>query len=172
MPSSRLTAPIAGPNVFRPGPAGEPWIREPVALDFVTTRVATADLDGDGRIEIVLAEGESDPGRLAWFSPPDWRMHVLRDDLFHPHSLQIADFNGNGLPDIFVAEMGLKRNPNPTMYLFLNRGDGTFEEAVVWEGTPTHEAKAGDLTGNGLPDIVGKPFSEKSCHVDVWFNEG
>jgi len=161
---------LAGPHVLRPGARGERWQVEPVAPDFTMTRVAAADLDGDGRLEIVLCEGESDPGRLAWFCPPDWRRHVLRDDLFHPHSLAVTDFNGDGLPDIFVAEMGLGKNPNPRMFIYVNRGGGEFEEVLIQEGIPTHEAKADDLTGNGLPDIVGKPYAPEG-RVDVWFNE-
>lgn len=162
---------IAGPNIFRPGDDPRtPWRKASFASDFVKTRVAVADLDGDGELEIVLCEGESHPGRLAWCAAPDWTPHVLRDDLFHPHSLEIADFNRDGLPDIFVGEMGLGRNPDPKMIIYLSRGDGRFEEIVFERGIPTHEAKVGDLTGDGRPDIVGKPY-EPERHIDVWFNE-
>ena len=41
---------------------------------------------------------------------------------------------------------------------------------LVQEGIPTHEAKVGDLTGDGRPDIVGKPYHPER-HNDVWFNE-
>ncbi len=162
---------LCGPHIFHPTEGGGPWHVEPVASDFVMTRVIPADLDGDGRLEVVLCEGESDPGRLAWFAPPDWRTNVLREDLFHPHSLAVADFNGDGRPDIFVAEMGLGKNPNPRMFVYLNRGDGSFQEVLIQTGVPTHEAKVGDLTGNGLPDIVGKPYSRTDYQVDVWYNE-
>jgi hypothetical protein len=162
---------IAGPNIFRPGASPhEPWTCEPLGLDFLQTRVAVADLDGDGRLEIALSEAERHPGRLAWCAPPDWRPHILRDDLFHAHSLAIADFNGDGLPDIFTAEMGLGRNGNPRMFIYVNRGGGEFEEVVFQEGVPTHEAKVADLTGDGRPDIVGKPYQPER-HIDVWFNE-
>ncbi|HUW81816.1 MAG TPA: VCBS repeat-containing protein [Phycisphaerae bacterium] len=161
---------LAGPNILRPTGAGGLWRAESFASDFVKSRVAVADLDGDGRLEIVLCEGESHPGRLAWCAPPDWRPRILRDDLFHPHSLEIADFNGDGRPDIFVAEMGLGKNPDPKMMIYRNLGGGKFEEVVIQHGIPTHEAKVGDLTGNGRPDIVGKPYDPER-HIDVWFNE-
>lgn len=161
---------IVGPNVFWPtGDSENPWRREAFAPELVMTRVAVADINGDGQLEIVLCEGESHPGRLVWCSPTDWELHVLRDDLFHPHSLEIADFNGDGLPDIFIGEMGLGRNPDPKMFIYLNQGSGQFEEVIIQRGVPTHEAKVGDLTGNGLPDIVGKPFNPER-HIDVWFN--
>ncbi len=159
---------IAGPHVLKPSGA-QLWDVDVIATDYVMTRVAVADLDCDGRLEVVLCEGESHPGRLAWFSGPPWREHLLRDDLFHPHSLQIADFNADGLPDIFVAEMGLGRNQNPRMFIYLNQGDGRFEEVLVWQGIPTHEAKVADLTGNGLPDIVGKPYVPEK-RIDAWLN--
>ena len=140
------------------------------APGYGQTRVAVADLDNDGRLQIVICEGESHPGRLAICSPPNWQPHLPRDDLLHPHSLEIADFNGDGRPDIFVAEMGLGKNPDPKMFIYLNQGNSQFQECIIHRGTPVHEARAGDLTGNGLPDIVGKPYSPER-HVDVWINE-
>lgn len=160
---------LAGPNVYRRDADGR-WRASCFASDFVQTRVAAADFDGDGRIELVLCEGESNPGRLAVCRPPDFRPEVLRSDLFHPHSLQIADFDGDGRADIFVAEMGLEENPEPRMFIYRNLGELRFEEHVVQTGIPTHEAKAADLTGDGRPDIVGKPYAGRP-RVDVWFNE-
>lgn len=162
---------IAGPNILRP-PAGdeELWRKEPLPVHFARTRVAVGDLDGDGRPEIVLGEGESYPGRLAWLSGPPWQVHMLAEDLFHPHSLQLADFDGDGNVDMFVAEMGLGKNPRPRAMVFLNRGGARFEQIIVEVGVPTHEAKIGDLTGDGRPDIVGKPYTPQR-HIDAWINE-
>ena len=98
------------------------------AVGFAGTRVAVGDLNQDGKLEIVLTEGERDPAKLAWISQPYWVPNVLRRDLFHPHSLAVADFNGNGLPDIFVGEMGLAKDPNPRLIVYLNLGEGRFEE--------------------------------------------
>ena len=159
---------IAGPNIYRRAAGG--WQRRRYAEDFTMTRVAVADLDGDGQLEIVLSEGESHPGRLAICRAPDWEPEILLDDLFHPHSLDIADFNYDGLPDIFVGEMGLGKNRDPRMMVLLNQGDGTFAPQLFQRGVPVHEAKVADLMGYGRRDIVGKPYHPER-HVDVWYCE-
>jgi len=163
---------VAGTYVYEH--AGGDWEREAIATGWDWTRVAVADLDGDGDLEVVLAEGDSPhlgthPGRVAWFDPPDWEQHTLRDDMFCPHSLQVADFDGNGHPDIYVAEMGLGKNDDPEGVVFRNAGGAAFTEEVVHRGVETHEAKAVDLTGDGRPDIVGKSYAP-DAHVDVWYN--
>lgn len=167
---------LAGPNVFRPtdGP-DERWRREQIAPDWKWTRTAVADVDGDGELEVLLAEGDrpyadGELGRVGWFDPPEWEPHVLGDEFFCPHTLQVADFTGDGLPDIYTAEMGLGENDRPVHYLFWNRGDGEFERKRLFRGIPTHEAKAVDLTGDGRTDIVGKSYTP-THHVDVWYNE-
>lgn len=167
---------IAGPNIFRQSASSnDAWERERIAPGWEWTRIAVADIDGDGELEVVLAEGDRPyadgrPGRVGWFDPPDWTVTVLRDDLFCPHSLQVADFTDNGHLDIYVAEMGLGENTDPKQFVFHNEGDGEFKEELVFSGIPTHEAKAVDVTGNGQLDIVGKSYAP-TRHVDVWYNE-
>jgi hypothetical protein len=164
---------LAGPNVFRR--VDGTWERERIAEGWEWTRTAVADVDGDGEAEVVLAEGdrpEADgrPGRVGWFDPPDWTPTVLANDLFCPHSLQLADFTGNDLPDVYVAEMGLGENDEPKHLLFENLGDGSFQRNRILTTAPTHEAKVVDLNGDGKFDIIGKSYTPNH-HVDVWYNE-
>jgi hypothetical protein len=160
---------LAGPNIFRRQPDGS-WRMECYAPGFTMTRTAVGDLMGTGQLDIVIAEGESNPARLAICPAGNRQPILLREDLFYPHSLEIADFDGDGRLDIFVAEMGLGKNPDPKMFIFRNCGGGKFEEFVVQHGIPTHEAKVADLNGDGRPDIIGKPYHPER-HIDVWFNE-
>lgn len=164
---------VAGANVFHRTETGN-WEREPIADGWEYTRVAVADLDGDGTDEILLVEGDipfgsEDPSRrarLGMFDPPEWKVTVLREDLSNPHTLQVADFDRDGTPDIFVAEMGLESGHDPRQLLFRNDGSGNFEVETLGTGVPTHEAKVTDLTGNGSVDIVGKAYTQQ--HVDIW----
>lgn len=159
---------IAGPNLFRRGRGGR-WTRTPLLDGWVMTRVAVGDLDADGELEIVLSEGESEPGRLGIYKLSTGELRILNEGLFHPHSLEVQDFTGDGRLDIFVGEMGLGKNLHPRLILYRNLGD-EFEEIVFHEGTPVHEAKAADLNGDGKPEIVGKPYHPER-HVDIWWNE-
>jgi len=165
---------IAGTNVFhREDATGERWRRDTVLTGWDPVRVAVADLDGDGDLEIVYAEGDSPahgthPARVAWVDPHgDRRPEILRDEMFCPHSLEVADLTGDGRPDIYVGEMGLGEN-DPEHVAFINCGDGTFEPHVVATGIPTHEAKLVDVDGDGSLDVVGKSF-KPDAHVDVWY---
>jgi hypothetical protein len=170
---------IAGPNIFKPGRDREKkWFRKILrelhartysGIVFSETRVQVADLNEDGIPDIVMSEAESDVGRLVWFEGSEYKMHILDDMLFHPHSLGIADFDGDGHMDIFVGEMHLGRKLDPKLIIYLNNGDGTFTKHIIDEGTGTHEAKVADIGNTGKPSIIGKPFKPKR-QVDLWEN--
>jgi len=157
--------------IYRRTPDGKAWKALPFAGGYALTHLAVADLDGDARPEIFGCEGEKNPGCLVWFKGPAWTPHPLREDLFNPRTLVVTDVDGDRRPDILVAEAGLGQNERPRILLYRNRGTGGFVENPVDRGTPTHNARVADLTGDGRPDIVGAPYGPER-HVDLWVNLG
>jgi hypothetical protein len=174
---------VVGRRIFhREDQAGEEWTAERVAPGWQEerVRVVASDIDEDGTTELLLTEcelpalgerhGIDHDGRFAVCRPPDWEAEVVRDDLYCPHSLQVADFDGDGHDDVFLAESDFGGHETPRHFVLENRGDGTFETHVVHEGTGIHEAKVADLTGTGTVDIVGKNDTD-DAHVDAYYNE-
>lgn len=79
---------------------------------------ALVDMDGDGHMDLVVCEEHTDYGadprcvhfaRLAWLKNPGdptqtpWQMHVI-DHIRSPHSLSVADLDGDGEPEILCGE--------------------------------------------------------------------
>jgi len=160
---------IAGLSWYRPpkSPDGN-WERHEFARGYVSPKSVVADFDGDGKPEIVISEGDAslngrEFGRVVMFKSGDdpekpWEATVLHDRLLDPHSLQVADFDGDGSPDFFVGELGLPNGDHPhppAQRIFLSRGD-TMEEHIIDEGVGTHEAKV--IVIDGKVGIAGKPY--------------
>ena len=77
----------------------------------VCVRSAVADLDGDGRPELVVADADIAESRVAvlWNrggKGADWRKQELPQSFRYGslHALAVADLNGDGRPDIVVNE--------------------------------------------------------------------
>jgi hypothetical protein len=94
---------------------------------------------------------------------PDTKTLKPRSD-GHGFGIVTADLNDDGLTDIFVAN---DMNPN---FLFLNRGDGTFDDTTEISGAAYDEkgqAQSGmgvdaeDVNGDGLPELFVTNFANE-----------
>jgi hypothetical protein len=150
---------------------GETWI-ERKTFEFgkvgpwgIQTRAKLFDLDRDGDLDLVQAEGDVLDGRVAWFenlrgNASAWEMHLIKDEGHKQdfHSLCVADFDNDGDADIFSGGGPLTQGTH-RWFLWEHQPGGTWKEHVLVEGERTHESVAADVDGDGDLDILTKPWS-------------
>ena len=161
-----------GGDAWRAHRISEPWGDRSFPWSYNATQAAIADLNADGRLDIVLVDGEIRGARGAWFEAPadprtgDW----VRHDLEHGdaakrgayHSLAVADFDNDSDPDIFTAEMEHIAGDRPPRWFIWENvdGRGRFVERVVLDkNLGGHRAQVADIDGDGDLDICSKPWS-------------
>src|SRR5438067_331231 len=67
-----------------------------------------------------------------------------------PNSVAVGDFNGDGKPDLAVANLS-----SNTVSVLLGNGDGTFAPQQTFAtGSSPYSVAVGDLNGDGLPDLA------------------
>jgi hypothetical protein len=120
------------------------------------TDVRAADLNGDGRLDLVLAQFGYDQGEIAWLErtgPWEFRRHVLLE-LSGAINVGVADFNGDNRPDI----VALVSQQWEEIHLFENQGDGRFTSRRLWGSTNEDYGSSGltvtDLNRDGRPDLL------------------
>ncbi|MDQ1328989.1 MAG: hypothetical protein QG641_2275 [Candidatus Poribacteria bacterium] len=78
------------------------------------------------------------------------------------HCLYVGDMDRDGDLDIFTCEMeAVCGNRDPRWYIWENldgKGEQWKEHIILDVNLGGHEAVVGDITGNGLLDIIGKPW--------------
>jgi hypothetical protein len=169
-----------------------------------STSAAWVDYDRDGKLDLVVAnyvqwsiEGDLrctlDGTHKSYCTPESYKgtsarlWHNLGNGKFEDATqkaglydatskslgVAILDYNGDGLPDIFLAN---DTQPNK---LYLNRGNGTFEEKAVASGVAFSEdgiARAGmgvdaaDYDRSGHPSLIISNFANQM--LSLYHNEG
>ena len=130
-----------------------------VLPDAYAVNLVAADLNQDGKTDLIVGEysatGNTVPGIRTAFGNGDGSFQTPSALVALPgipSAYNIADFNGDGYPDIAVT----LANARPA--ILLNNGAGGFEAPTQPAGIPADDATglaATDVNGDGLPDLVG-----------------
>jgi hypothetical protein len=90
-----------------------------------------------------------------------------------PNSLIVEDVNGDGNPDIIVANTLADADGNWTVSVLLGRGDGTFgPQAQYAAGLAPNALVAGDFNGDGKPDLAVADVEENAVSVLIGNGDG
>lgn len=119
------------------------------------TDVRVADFDGDGKLDLALAQFGYDQGSVSWLQRTGawtFRRHALLE-LSGAVAVAVADFNADGRPDLAA----LVSQQWEELHLFENTG-GAFKARRLWGSTNEDFGSSGlgvgDLNADGRPDLV------------------
>jgi len=161
---------------------GEPWDEHGFADWTPDAVVGLAEMNEDGRIDVVLTRSEGHY-RLSWFeAPPDpksgwiehwaggrdsgWIEHVVDDSVDFAHSLAIGDMDDDGHPDIVTAEM--HQSPRKRIMIYLNDGSATEWRRQIIAETGSHNLCIADIGNDGMLDLIGANWSGDYQPVEIW----
>jgi hypothetical protein len=145
-------------------------------------RVRVADINGDGKPEVVFVEEKLDfSTRTAGFAPvayfsrsadirKPWSLHVI-DKVRSPHSLDIVDLDGDGSPEIVVGEHDpfwpYRTRSRLLIYKAADRQGRAWKRFVIDGRFEHHDGtKVIDL-GGGRLGIMSHGWTD-SIYVHLW----
>jgi hypothetical protein len=140
---------------------------------YYATHSVVCDMNANGMNDIIFVDNEI-PGGFVW-----WMENVhgdgskwVRHDIAVPkegeprrgayHSFYVGDLDGDGDLDVFSCEMeGVPGEAGPRYYIWENLDGigGSWAEHVILDANlGGHATMVGDITGNGFPDMISKPW--------------
>lgn len=134
-----------------------------------TARIAAADLNGDGKTDIVVTNGVSNSiGILLGNGDGTFQPAISQPAINSPVGVAIGDVNGDGKPDVLVTTVAGWSKGYGTLQVFLGKGDGTFLAPKVFNagGPFTYSLTIGDFNRDGKLDVAVadcSPYTGSDC---------
>ena len=141
-----------------------------------------ADLNSDGKVDLLYVCARATGVQVVrWLGNGDgtfqpyggWTVNVTGLGSFAGYVTQVADINGDGIPDLLLTRAdasGLKA------YKWIGKGDGTFQaEALAVQASANvvgFTPQLSDFNGDGLPDLLYLSGDSAGAHVYWLKNNG
>ena len=128
---------------------------------------ATADLNGDGKADLVAAVVPGSVGVLLGNGDGTFQSVVSYPVDVSPSGVTIADMNADGKLDLITA------NTHNTISVLLGNGDGTFQAALAYTvGPESQSVVAGDFNNDGRTDLAVANFGSNDITVLLGASSG
>ncbi|MDG2124475.1 MAG: VCBS repeat-containing protein [Verrucomicrobiales bacterium] len=124
------------------------------------SNIVPADFDGDGAMDYFATRGHGN-GAL-WFRGPDFRQIEIDPAIAFPHSLAVADLNGDGHPDAVTCG----KEADGVAKWYENDGRGGFTIHVIGEGQGSYDTRTVDMDGDGDLDVLIAGHASRNV---VWY---
>lgn len=147
---------------------------------FIPSGLAIADINGDGRPDIVLGSASNSGAGSAGLGGAVEVLTQNADGTFtqiakptagnNPGEIAVADLDGDGLPDIVVGNNGFQtftviRQTSPGQFSAI----GTY--LVPDMGANSVALAVADINSDGKPDVItGSSVFGQIDELDVWYN--
>ena len=134
--------------------------------------LATGDLDGDGRPDLVAVSwGYGNPSYLKILlntGDGTFSQQYIDEGYDNLSDVAVGDLNGDGAPDIVVSHLAYPG----ALEVRLNQGGANFSASTTYPGNlfEVRSTAIGDLNGDGANDLVFANYGEQS--LAVFFNQG
>lgn len=157
-----------GLSARRPGG----WTAHRIADFDPAFKAITADIDGDGRLDVVTSSSEH-TGDVAWFSAdggPDkaWTRHVVQPGVPGAHTLQAADLDRDGDTDLLVGQMHTTRQREVAILFNLDGRGRHWARQVIGSGG-VHNGVLADIGSDGDFDVYGANW-KGNPPLRLWIN--
>jgi hypothetical protein len=121
--------------------------------------IAVADLNGDGRADVVLSAGMNTSNIAVLLGQPDGTLGAPQYFPGGASALALGDVNGDGFPDIVAGNfpaVGSNSQTTSSLTVLLNDGKGNFSTGVTQTFTGTYPGPMtfADILGNGRDDLL------------------
>jgi hypothetical protein len=122
--------------------------------------VETGDINGDGKIDVVVVNGSNSAGVLLGNGDGTFKpVSAVTTSTSGNSAVFLGDFNGDNKPDLAVVTSSCDSTPTCTrsVNVLLGNGDGTFGQPVGNQsnvGLNSQAVALGDLNGDGKLDLA------------------
>jgi hypothetical protein len=138
------------------------------ATDLSPEAVASADFNGDGKVDLAIATGNNSVSMLLGVGDGTFSKHVEYAVPGHPIAIVTGDFNGDGKMDVATVD-----EYQSEISVLLGNGDGTLQihQEYLTGNHPLALATA-DVNGDGHLDIIVADYNDNKVAVLLGNGDG